>query len=268
MKTAIYQYWDGDRSVGSAAGAHAMRVYADRIGAKYFYELNAKFVTNLGKYSPHYGAFKPVFDPSFDQYDYILVADTDVWPVEHLEENIFDQFINTDIDVGICEEWAQPEIRKKFNIGGINAGNDKRWLHWVESYYGITLPVTEDGDLKILNSGVVVYSKAARRKMKQMYTPFQKYVNLVTNIGLPAFYTSDQTYLHAMLEVCKMNWMTMDYKWNSSVFYTPSTSGPNRPVIDLRSNPNFVHIQLNSKHAMDADRLWRVTNLPVEEWNL
>ena len=268
MKTAVYQYWDGAPSIGSDAGSHAMKIYADRIGADYIYERNPQFVTGLGKYSPHYGAFKPLFDPQFDQYDYILFADTDVWPVEHLEENIFDQFVGTDVEVGICEEWAQPEIRKKVNVGGINATNDKHWKRFIESTYKVSLPETQWGDLRVYNSGVVVYSKAGRLKAQKQFVLFEKYVSSIQEISLPPFYTCDQPYLHAMLEVCKFNWITMGYKWNSSVFYTPGTTGDKRPITDLRDHPNFVHIQLNGKHHMDADKLWRITNLNVEEWNL
>lgn len=268
MRNVIYQYWDGPPSVGSEAGRHAMSVYADRIGAEYIYEDNPRYVTGLGKYSPHYGAFKPIFDSKFDEYDHILFADTDVWPVEHLEENIFEQFYNTDVEIGICEEWIQPEIRRKVNVGGINASNDRQWARMMESTFHIDLPYTKNGDMKVYNSGVVVYSKEGRKKARQRFIPFEKYVHMIQSAGLPPFYTCDQPYLHAMLEVCDFKWITMDYKWNSSVFYTPGTVGDNRPVTDLRDGANFVHVQLNGKHHMDADKLWRITNLSVEEWNL
>ena len=60
----------------------------------------------------------------------------------------------------------------------------------------------------------------------------------------------------------------MDYKWNSSVHYTPGTSGDNRPVTDLRDNPNFVHIQLRGADNWNEDKIIRVTNLPVGDWKL
>ena len=66
-----------------------------------------------------------------------------------------------------------------------------------------------------------------------------------------------------------INYQLMDYKWNSPVYYVAGTSGINRPVHDLRTaNTAFVHVQLNGKHHMDADTLHRITNLPVEDWNL
>jgi hypothetical protein len=92
---------------------------------------------------------------------------------------------------------------------------------------------------------------------------------MVQAIGLPPFYTCDQPYLHAMLEVCKFNWITMDSKWNSSVHYVPKTGGNPRPVVDLRTpETNFVHVQLNGKHHFSASKLWDITNLPVDQWKL
>jgi len=52
---------------------------------------------------------------SFDDYDNILFCDTDVVPVDICNENIFDEFTG---DLGICEEWMQPSLRTKHNMGG------------------------------------------------------------------------------------------------------------------------------------------------------
>ena len=69
MKNLIYQYWDGKILAGVKAGSENMKKYANRIGVDYLFEDNPKFVTNLGKYSPHYGAFKPIYDETFHIYD-------------------------------------------------------------------------------------------------------------------------------------------------------------------------------------------------------
>ena len=110
MKTILYQYWDGNDTSGNRAGVSAMKKYADTIGSEYLYEHNPRFVTNLGQYYPHYGSFKPIYDEKFKDYDYILFADTDVFPIDGLKENIFEQFYETDFEIGICEEW-QGEIK-------------------------------------------------------------------------------------------------------------------------------------------------------------
>ncbi len=267
MKTIIYQYWDGVLTPGNAAGVEAMKRYAKDINADYLFELNPRFVTNLGAYSPHYGAFKPVYDKRFEEYDYVLFADTDVIPVENLKENIFEQFFNDpEFEVGICEEWNQPEMRVKFP-GMIDNTNDERWYALIDKIWHVKLPRTDSGLPRVFNSGVVVYSKKGINKARERFVAFSEYVNIVRMAGLPDFYTCDQPYIFAMLEIGKFNWKVMDYKWNSSVHYAQGTSGDNRPVTDLRNNPNFVHIQLRGADHFDADTTYRIANLPVSEWN-
>lgn len=267
MKTIIYQYWDGNLTPGNEAGMKAMQKYAKQIGSDYLFELNPRFVTNLGSYSPHYGAFKPIYDDRFKDYDYVLFADTDVIPVDGLTENIFGQFISEpDIELGICEEWNQPEMRVKYP-GMIDNTNDEKWCAIIEKNFGAKMPRTEKGLPRVFNSGVVVYSKNGINKARENFVPFSRYVNLIRSYGMPDFYTCDQPYLHAMLEVGNFKWKIMDYKWNSSVHFTQGTHGDNRPVTDLRDNPNFVHIQLRGADHFDADTTYRIANLPVSEWN-
>ena len=104
-------------------------------------------------------------------------------------------------------------------------------------------------------------------KAKYKFIKFNLYTGMIDNAQLPAFYTCDQPYLHAMLEVAKMNWLTMDYKWNSSVHYQPGAKEP-RPIIDLRDNSNFVHVQLAGANKFDKAKIKRVVNDSVKDWNL
>lgn len=266
MKTIIYQYRDGEETSESEYSVRCMKEYADRIGSEYLYEHNPKFVTNLGSFSSHYGSFKPIYTDMFHEYDYVMYADTDVFPVDGLTENIFDQFKDTDIELGICEEHNAPEVRTKHTIAGINNERDEVWVKRIESLYNVKLPRTENNLPKVYNSGVVVYSNYGLKKAKYKFLKFELYQQLIEGTGLPAFYTCDQPYLHAMLEIAKMKWITMDYKWNSSVHYQPGTKEP-RPVVDLRDNANFVHVQLAGANNFDVSKITKVVNLPVEEWN-
>lgn len=268
MKAVIYQYWDGEARPGVIAGSELMKQYADAIGVDYIFELNPQFVKNIGKYSAYYGAFKPIYDRRFYDYDYVLFADTDVIPVAGLKENIFDQFVaNPKVEIGICEEWDQPDVRLKFP-GHISNANDEKWASLVEKKWGVKMPRASSGLLKVFNSGVVVYSNTGLIKASQRFTSFDEYVRMMRDAGIENYYAIDQPYLHAMLDVGRFNWMLMDYKWNSSVHYKSGTSGPNRPVDDLRNNSNFVHVQLHGKHWFDKDKLNRIANLPVDQWGL
>ena len=265
MKNLIYQYWDGNITTGAKAGSENMKRYAGRIGAEYKFELNPRFVTNLGTYSPHYGSFKPIYDESFHEYDNILFTDTDVFSVEGLKENIFEGFT---ADIGICTEPYQPTYRASIT-GPICKAMDEKWAALMKTKYGVVMPRTPEGLLKVYNSGVVMYSNKGLLNAKKNFIPFKEYVNLIKANGLSNFYTADQNYLHAMLEVAKMDYVELDSGWNSYVHYIGDANMKPRPVNDMRTETTkFVHIQLRAADHYDAEKLERITNLPIEEWRL
>jgi hypothetical protein len=262
MKNLIYQFWEGTLTSGNEAGVTLMKEYADRIGVEHVFELNPTWPKdarvqrkNLGRYNPHYGAFKPIFDLSFDDYDNILFCDTDVVPVDICNENIFDEF---KADLGICEEWMQPSLRTKHNMGGINNANDNRWYDIIEKTYHHKLYRDDIGRPRVFNSGVVLYSKKCRQEARQALPRFEDYTKLMARSGLPPFYQGDQNYLNAMLPL--FDWQLMDYKWNSQIFFRPDTSGDNRPINDYREQPCFVHVQLRGADHYDIHRLRKVVN--------
>lgn len=269
MKTLIYQYWDGTLKSGNEAGSKMMKKYAETISADYIFELNPRWKTDLGKYSPYYGCFKPIFDKEMSQYDYVLFADTDVIPIENLRENIFDQFINTDVEIGICEEWNQP-AQRALNEGYISNINDNLWCSIIESKYPhAKMARTKEGWPKVFNSGVVVYSNKGMQKFRETYIEFKDYVKWISEAKLPGFYECDQPYLHAMLEIGKFNWTIIDYKWNSSVHHKSIPNRKEKVINDLRNNrANFVHIQLQGADNYDYEKTWRVANLPVKDWKI
>lgn len=269
MKELIYQYWDGPERPGNLAGIKATKAYADRVGAHHRYDHNVKFREDLGLYSPNFGKFKPIFDESLDEYDYITYMDCDVIPVDYCSESIFHYFASTGAEVGICEEWNAPVARKNYTIGGgINNENDERWVSIIEKKWPVVMPRTNEGLPKVYNTGVLVFSRSGIMKARETLFDFAKYVNLMEVFKFPKFYACDQPYFHAMLEVCKFNWITMPYKWNSSVHYNPGVKTHPRPVVDLRDGSNFVHVQLNGADNWDEEKIMRVVNLPVAEWNL
>ena len=265
-KNLIYQYWDGNVLIGVKAGVKNMKAYADRIGADYLFEDNPKYVKNLGSYSPHYGAFKPVFTPSFyEKYDNILFADTDVFAVDGLTESIFDGF---DADLGICTEPFQPKARR-VSPGSITTERDEIWAKVIETTWNVKMPRTEEGLLKVYNSGVVLYSNKGMAKAREKWIiPFKKYVDIINSTsGLVPFYTCDQPYLHAMLKVANMDYIELDNEWNRYVHYLNKEGLTRKPVLDPRTeNTKFVHIQVRGADHYTAEKLRTITNRPVNEW--
>ena len=266
----IYQYWDGQVKESCLAGVNAMREYAERIGAEYIFEDNPQFLRNhfgynFGNYTPHYGAFKPIYDTDFDKYDKILFADTDVFPIDGLTENIFDAFTG---EIGICDEPFQPKQRT-ITKGQITSDQDSLWASIVEEQFGCKLPRTEEGLVRIFNTGMVLYSKEARLKARREFCDFKSYVDLMRRNPLVAFYSCDQPYLHAMMYGCGFDVQEMDNGWNSYIHYTKDIYHADRYMCDWRDeNTKFVHVQFAGADNLDTKTHWRVVNLPQEQWNL
>lgn len=243
-----------------------MRSYADRIGAEYLFEHNPMFVTNLGSYSPHYGSFKPIYDESFHKYDNVLFADTDVFAVYGLTEDIFEGF---DSDMGICTEPFQPNQRAKIP-GAISGANDEKWASVIKSRWNVEMPRTSEGLLKVYNSGVVMYSNKGLLAARERFVPFLEYVNLIKSNWISNFYTADQNYVHAMLTVANMDYVELDPGWNS--FIHPYHVDASKTVININDSrtetTKFVHIQLRSADHWDAATQERITNLAQSEWDI
>ena len=267
MKAVIYQFWEGNLSTGNEAGVKLMKEYADRIGVEHVFELNPSWPSdarikrqNLGRYNPHYGAFKPLFDVSFDNYDYILFCDTDVVPrktYEHIFGEFMQMAMDDQVEIGICEEHMQPELRSKYNMGGINSKNDLRWHDLIKQRYGTEMAKDAKGRHRVFNSGCVMYSALARKKAQEKFVDFKDYCSYMAQSGMPPFYQGDQNYLNAMLPHFKYG--IMNYKWNSQVFFEPNTTGDYRPISDYTNDEtNFVHVQLRGADNYNMARLKKV----------
>jgi len=267
MKTLVYQYWDGPLKSGIRAGEAAMREYAHSIGAEYLFEHNPKYCSGLGKYTPHYGQFKVVYEPEFEKYDKVLFCDTDIFPTDTVlqsKENIFEEYSG---DIGICTEPHQPELRKQNPNHHIGYNADEKWAKIIKTVYAVDMPRTEKGLLKVYNSGVVLYNMKSVDKIRKGFVKFKRYQDLINTNGLSAFYGSDQPYLHAMMFKSNLIVDEMNQKWNAFVHY--HGQGNPRPVVDLRTqDTNFVHIQLSGADDFGTDKLWRIINLHKTEWKL
>lgn len=254
----IYQLWDGPMPQGEVAGAAAMREYAARIGASYRFDKDARYFLGL---KPTWGRFRPLHDLAFEEFDNVLYADTDVWPVGGLTESPFAGF---DADIGICTEPLQPKMRQVSDTS-ICTRNDERWAEMVRKAWGVEMPRV-DGLLKVYNAGVLLWSRQGREKARREFVGFADYIRLMK--ALPPFYQSDQHYVHAMMFVCGLRVWELDNGWNSYVHYTTR----NRQIIGVSdqrtAGTKFVHVQLRGAGDWDAEKLHRVVNLPQVEWGI
>jgi hypothetical protein len=265
MKNLIYQYWLGNPGIAVEAGIENMKAYAKRIGAEYQFVKDPKWAKGYCDIPQYYNAFEPIYNQDYWVYDNIMFVDTDVFAVKDLEENVFDQDIEY---VGICDE-PHKEISHLTTKGQINTRNDETWATLMKDQYGFDMPRNEAGNLKIYNSGVVVYTNKGLKQAKDTFQGFQGYINSVRYKGLPKFYTIDQNYLHAMIFNGQMNPTLMHSGWNSYVHFDGESKTTPRAVIDTRTDETkLVHVQLRG--ADDQDAAWHdvVVNQPTSEWKL
>jgi len=268
LKNLIYQFWDGNVRPSVHAGVANMKKYAEKVGADYVFEDNPNWILglgmNFGNYSAHYGAFKPLWSKKYREYDNILFCDTDIFTVDNISDNIFEEFNG---DIGICEEPFQPKQRT-ITMGRITTAQDDLWAKTVKKVYGVEVPRTEDGLVKIYNTGVVIYSNAGAEHARTKWDKFDRYVKEMKKTKLDSFYHCDQPYLHAMMFATEMNIQFLDLKWNSYIHGTKDKNHPDRYIVDHRTKDTcFVHCQFPGADDMTAEQLWECSNLPSDEWS-
>jgi len=268
MRNLIYQFWDNSRDnkemlPGVKASRKNIKQYADRIGADHLFEENPNYLHNL-QFALYYGTFNPIFREEFHEYDNVLFLDADIHSVEGLEESIFEGF---DADIGICTESLQPKLRAQTKVGQINKQQDELWAKNVEEKWNIKLPRTEEGLLKVYNSGLVLYSNRGLLNAKKNFLPFAEYIKYVLSIkGLLPFYAADQNYIHTTLFISNTNFIELDKGWNT--FVTLHERNRQRIIMDRDDNTKLVHIQFAGANHFSEEQIWKIINLSAEEWGL
>ena len=277
MKNLIYQYWDdsnpdcsGNNAPGRVnlpgvnASKKSIKTYADRIGADHLFEYNPPYLHDR-RFAVYYGAFNPIWRDEFLEYDNVLFLDADIHAVDGLDESIFDGF---DADIGLCTEPLQPKLRAATKVGMVNRHQNELWAGSCEERWGMTIPRTDDGLLEVYNGGVVLYSNEGMRNARKDFMPFEEYVDHVLSIkGCLPYFAADQEYLQVALHAARTNFVRLDNSWN--VLVTLHERDDKRVIFDRTPDTKFVHpMGLVGVHHYSEEQLWKLTNLPVEEWGV
>jgi len=194
----IYQYWDGDITPEVSAGIDAMAAYARRIGVEYRFEQNTNYLetrnyTTKG-HDHFFGALKPLLEYEFDDYDTIMFADVDIFPIT--DDNIFDTFAG---EVGMVPELFLDAMRPITR---------ERFEHWRTFHQYIR---------ENLNAGVCLYSKELRRKARDWYN-LPEYINHMRTIKVNEYFLTDQPFLQQLFYGNNANIQLLSQEWNSHVF--------------------------------------------------
>ena len=267
MKNLIYQVWAGELRPGCKYSSKLMKDYCEKIGADYRLDIDPNIASKLVDANGMYWEWlNPVCDDSFLEYDKVCVVDLDVFPVDGLEENIFEEEIDL---FGVCTEPFQGKYRNSTTIGGsINSQNDEKWAKECFKLYGAKMPRDQDGFLKVYNAGMVVFTNNGMQYARNHFTSFQQYTNDMRKLNLGRFYTVDQNYFH--MEAVRSGRMTeMHNGWNNYIHYTRGPLGLADPIHDSRNNETkFVHVQLSGADYFDDDKLYNITNKSRAFWKL
>lgn len=263
MKNIIYQYWQGDLKPGVVYSCKLMEEYAKRIGAEYRFDHNKIIAGKVCNVPIYYEPANPLIDDSFDEYDHVMLVDVDVFPVEGLTENIFEQLDGE--DVGICTEPLQPMLRQHYNVAGITNTNDVSWAKLLKQKWNIDYSYDNEKRPMVYNTGVVVITKEGLQKMKKNWPSFQEYIDAVK--GFPRFYAFFQDYFSAFIHHGDIKFKKLHNGWNS--YMHKVGSAPNARANDTRTKETkLVHIMFRTADDWPAEALWRVTNKPMDEWDL
>ena len=250
---------------GVRASTKLMKEYADRIGAEYRFDHNKEIASQVVDVPIYYEPANPLVDGFFDQFDNVMLVDIDVFPVEGLTENIFEE-LNGE-DAGICTEPEQPYFREIYDVAGINNLADNRWARLLKQTWNIDYSYDENQRPMVYNTGVVVISKAGLAKIKKEWPKFQEYVNVIRSAGFPRFYVFFQDYFSAFIHMKGFKFKALNNGWNS--YMHKLGKHPNATVNDTRTkDTKLVHIMFRTADDWPEESLWQITNKPVSEWQL
>tara|TARA_R110002096_G_scaffold69149_9_gene166466 strand:- start:14091 stop:14918 length:828 start_codon:yes stop_codon:yes gene_type:complete len=203
----------------AAISKQSFEEYATIIGADHHYSSERIFTKEHGcSTSLLFECLRVIYDPIFDQYDKVLFVDTDI--VVNTTDNIFD----------LCDDGADVYGVLESDIVTSNGGGYNSWDYKEKTFsefvakfnqHGApilpTLPPSRTSKLTILNTGVVVWTREARLRARELFDPWVDWC-----YGKPAFHMSimnDQPYISAMLGKYEFDLETISQNWNDSPHY-------------------------------------------------
>lgn len=226
MKTAIFQYYLKFNGIGKEVlekhypseipewvkrSVMYFKHYAKIHNADYFFFVD-RYINSISNF---FESLRVIKDPLFDAYDIILYVDVDVIPKD-FSKNIFDiEFI----DVAGWPEWRHPDLAVPVNWSKSKALTSR----FSDFNAPIIKPKTIQSSIRMINSGVVLWSKEARLRAREHFDDHEKWFrnrNRLFNSKLTqsdvghSTHCLDQPYLNAMWNKFEFNVKELDIVWN------------------------------------------------------
>jgi hypothetical protein len=226
MKNLVWQYFIGKKPPEYVSCSwDSFRRYAKRH--------NLEHITSTDQYIQEYDKddenhklairyfeiLRLIYDPQFDAYDNILYVDSDVIAVPDAP-NIFD------IECKHVACWTERHSPGSIAGPGYRKGSDK-YKQVEKAFREFNAPLIDSemsgAPTRILNSGVIVFSKEARILARRT---FDDWILWFDRIWYPKWITLDQLYIAAMFNKYKFDVKEIDDKWNVTLEWYPPNKCP------------------------------------------
>ena len=221
-KNAVFQYFLNFNGVGKQGhhyptegtpewalrSSQYFRKYAETHDADYYY-FTDRYINATSNF---FEVTRIYQDPMFDQYDKVLYTDVDVMPKD-MSKNIFDIPV---YDVAGWPEHRHPDINVSVNwSAGQVAGR------FADFGVPVVRPYSFMGDLRMCNSGVMVWTRRARLKAREKFMDHEEWFNHKNALLDPKWtkfshssHCLDQPFINAMWNKHNFDVTELPIEWN------------------------------------------------------
>jgi hypothetical protein len=252
--------WDGSRSSLYKEVADISRTsfedYAKKIGAEHVYSDERVATKGHGcSTSLLHECARVWLDPMFDQYDNLLFVDTDI--VVNTEENIFDQMESGADVYGVLESDFVTSNGGGYNSWDYKEDNYRDFVRKFDLHDCPIVPVmppNRPSKLTIMNTGVVLWSKEARLRAREL---FMNWEDWCYTGDFHMSIMNDQPYISAQLMKHEFDVETIDTTWNDSPHYATEQ--------EFFDNAKFCHYT-GGEWKVDMVQHWKDRNFKTTPW--
>tara|TARA_R110002124_G_scaffold202932_1_gene369467 strand:- start:1126 stop:1722 length:597 start_codon:yes stop_codon:yes gene_type:complete len=191
----------------------------------------------------------------FDQYDNLLFVDTDI--VVNTEENIFDQMESGADVYGVLESDFVTADGGGYNSWDSNEENYRNFCRKFDMHDCPIVPVmppNRPSKLTIMNTGVVLWSKEARLRARELFMAWDDWC-YAGDFHMSIL--NDQPYISAQLMKHEFDVETIDTTWNDSPHYATEK--------EFFDNAKFCHYT-GGEWKVDMVKHWRERRYKTTAW--
>ena len=209
----------------------SFKIYADVVGAEHIYtdqfwfdvpvsnELDEEDNFRLRRTHPFFEILRVIYDPIFDDYEKVLVADIDV--IANTKENIFE--VSSSPVYGVFESDIT-NCKGKFNYNSWDHRfNKDELLMMYKAHQDMGYPVdiipppNNPSRFMNMNTGVWVIDRDTRIFAREHFGDWRNWVIYCVKNKLPLWFQVDQFFICAEVMKHFIHYEGIDQKWNLAI---------------------------------------------------